>query len=398
MNKIHWVLMLTLSLLILTYCGKDDDGMNDTQRPDISVSDLEITEGDVNNTISINVSLTGTNEGTAIVSYSTLNKTALDGADYSSVEGNLSFGPGETEKTIDIQIKGDEFAEPDEQFELLLLNPINANLVNTKAVITIIDDDTQVGNPFDIPTTGYVTPLSYPGLTLVWNDEFQGATLDQSCWNYETGNGSGGWGNNELQYYKPDNTSIAQNDYLVIEAKEEVQSGFNYTSSRLTTQGKKSYKYGRVDIRAALPKGQGLWPALWMLGDNISTIGWPACGEIDIVELIGGGAGRDNRIHGTIHWEEGGHASYGNAHTLSSGVFADEFHVFSIVWNSSQIIWYVDDIQYNVVDITPSGLSEFHEQFFFIFNVAVGGNWPGSPDASTVFPQRMIVDYIRVFQ
>ncbi len=401
MKKIHLLIIIIFGLLLMTNCVEDDDGMNNDGKPDINISDLEVTEGDTDNTISLKVTLSGTNEGSAIVNYATLDQSATSGADYSSTDGTLTFGPGETEKTISIEIKGDELEEPEERFEVLLLNPINANTPNSKAVITILDDDDQTGGgDLVIPTTGYTTPLSYPGYTLQWSDEFQSSTLSEDCWNYEIGNGASGWGNNELQYYKSENTFIADNEYLVIEAKEEVQSGFNYTSSRLTTQGKKSFKYGRVDIRAVLPKSQGLWPALWMLGDNISSVGWPACGEIDVMELIGGSAvGRDDTVHGTIHWDNAGsHANFGNGHSLSSGIYADEFHVFSIVWDETQIVWYMDDIQYHIVDITPSGLSEFHNPFFFIFNVAVGGNWPGSPNSTSIFPQRMIVDYIRVFQ
>ena len=186
---------------------------------------------------------------------------------------------------------------------------------------------------------------------------------------------------------------------LTITAKEESYNGQDYTSSRIKTQGLRSFKYGRVDIRAALPYGKGLWPALWMLGDNITTIGWPNCGEIDIMELIGGGTFNDKTIYGTIHWDDSGtHASYGGSKSLSSGTFADEFHVFSLIWDSSSIQFLLDDVVYRTADITPAGLSEFHENFFFIFNVAVGGNWPGDPDATTVFPQKMYVDYVRVFQ
>jgi beta-glucanase (GH16 family) len=188
--------------------------------------------------------------------------------------------------------------------------------------------------------------------------------------------------------------------YLVIKAKRESESGFQYTSSRIITKGKKEFKYGRVDIRAILPKGQGIWPALWMLGSNISDVSWPKCGEIDIMEMIGGGADRDNKVYGTIHWDNAGsYASYGGNKTITAPkVFADEFHVFSIVWDETKIVWYLDDVQYHIIDITPPELNEFRKNFFFIFNVAVGGNWPGSPNSSTTFPQRMTVDYIRVFQ
>ncbi len=252
-----------------------------------------------------------------------------------------------------------------------------------------------------IPTSGYETPLSYPGMTLVWQDEFDGNVLS-SDWVHETGNDPGGlpgWGNNELQYYKSENTGVFDG-YLLITAKNEFESGFNYTSSRIKTQGLKSFKYGRVDIRAALPYGQGIWPALWMLGDNIVSEGWPGCGEIDIMELIGGSGYNDRTIYGTLHWlDNGSHASAGNNSSLPSGtLYAEEFHVFSIIWDPNSIKFLRDDVQYHEIDITGAELTEFHENFFFIFNVAVGGNWPGSPDNTTVFPQTMAVDYVRVFQ
>jgi hypothetical protein len=246
------------------------------------------------------------------------------------------------------------------------------------------------------PQTGYTTPLSYPGYTLVWSDEFNGTSLS-SDWVYDIGTGSSGWGNNELQYYTNTNATVS-NGYLEIKAKAEPFNTQMYTSSRIKTQGKKSWKYGRIDIRAALPYSKGIWPALWMLGDNITTVGWPSCGEIDIVELVGGAGLNDRTIHGTVHWNQGGHAEYGNSYSLPSGKFADEFHVFSIIWNETSIKWLVDDVQYSQINITPAELSEFHENFFLIFNVAVGGNWPGSPDVSTVFPQSLYVDYVRVFQ
>jgi len=247
------------------------------------------------------------------------------------------------------------------------------------------------------PATGYTTPLSYPGLTLVWNDEFDGTSLS-SDWTQEIGNGSWGWGNNELQYYRQENTEVA-NGYLTITAKQESFGGYDYTSSRIKTQAQKSFKYGRVDIRAAVPYGQGIWPALWMLGDNITSVGWPACGEIDIMELVGGSNLNDRTIHGTIHWDNAGtNANYGGSNSLASGKFADEFHVFSIIWDQNQIRWLRDDVQFHVADVSPAEMNEFQENFFFIFNVAVGGNWPGSPNASTIFPQKMHVDYVRVFQ
>lgn len=252
-------------------------------------------------------------------------------------------------------------------------------------------------NLVSIPTQGATSPDSYPNMSLVWADEFEGSSLNTTFWAHETGNGANGWGNNELQYYKPQNTSI-QDGHLVITAKKESIEGKEYTSSRIITKGKKDFRYGRVDIRAALPKGQGIWPALWMLGSNFDSVSWPACGEIDIMEMVGG-SGRENTVHGTVHWQnEGKHAQFGGKTTLSSGTFSDQFHVYSILWDATSIRWLVDNKQYHVIDTTPAELDEFRRNFFFIFNVAVGGNWPGSPNSTTSFPQHLIVDYIRVFQ
>jgi len=248
---------------------------------------------------------------------------------------------------------------------------------------------------------GYVSAQSYDGYTLAWKDEFDGDELNPEFWTHEKGNGSNGWGNNELEYYQPENT-IVKGGFLTIKAQVQDVGGYHYTSSRIVTKDKKAFTYGRVDIRALLPKGQGIWPALWMLGSNISEpgVGWPKCGEIDIMELIGGGVGRDDKVYGTAHWDNAGtYASYGGNKTLEGGeFFNDKFHVFSIVWTDKSIVWYLDDVSYHVIDTTPEELSEFRKEFFIIFNVAVGGNWPGSPANITAFPQRMIVDYVRVFQ
>jgi len=249
-----------------------------------------------------------------------------------------------------------------------------------------------------IPTKGFSTPNSYANYNLVWADEFNGTSLNTSDWNYETGTGNSGWGNNELQYYMSDNT-LVKDGVLTITAKRQSVFASDYTSSRLTTQGKKSFQFGRIDIRAALPKGQGLWPAIWMLGNDISSVGWPKCGEIDIMELIGGSGSRDRTVHGTVHWDDNGtKKDNGRPNSLLSGDFSQEWHVFSLIWDENEIKWLRDDIQYHSINISSAAMSEFRQKFFFIFNVAVGGNWPGSPDASTKFPQRMHVDYISVFQ
>lgn len=234
-----------------------------------------------------------------------------------------------------------------------------------------------------------------PGL--IWSDEFNYTGLPTSSyWNMETG--GNGWGNNELQYYTNREVNAQVKDgFLTITAHEEDYSGRAYTSARITTQNKFDVKYGKIEARIKLPYGQGIWPAFWMLGANIGSVGWPACGEIDIMEMVGG-TNRDNTVYSTLHWQDnGGHAEFGDSYTLSSGIFADDFHVFAVVWDEQKIRGYVDDIEYFTIDITPEQLSEFHQNFFIILNVAVGGNWPGSPDDTTVFPQTMQVDYVRVF-
>jgi|SaaInlV_120m_DNA_1039710.scaffolds.fasta_scaffold00002_22 beta-glucanase (GH16 family) len=232
---------------------------------------------------------------------------------------------------------------------------------------------------------------------LIWSDEFNYSGLPNSqYWNMEIG--GSGWGNNELQYYTNNtNNAMVNNGLLTITALKESYGGRQYTSARITTQNKFTFKYGRVEARIKLPYGQGIWPAFWMLGANFSSVGWPTCGEVDIMEMVGG-TGKDNRVYSTLHWDNGGHQEYGSSYSLSPGIFADDFHVFSIEWDENKIRSYVDGNPFFVIDITPAFLSEFHQNFFLIMNVAVGGNWPGSPNASTVFPQTMQVDYVRVYQ
>ncbi|MEJ2883563.1 glycoside hydrolase family 16 protein [Pedobacter sp. GR22-6] len=248
-----------------------------------------------------------------------------------------------------------------------------------------------------IDNTGYVSAESYPGMTLVWRDEFNGTALDDKFWNFEEGNGTDGWGNLELQYYRKENTRV-RNGYLTITARKESFGGKEYTSSRLTTEAKKDFLYGRIDFRAKLPKGQGIWPAFWALGANIRTTPWPFSGEIDIMEMVGGGAGKDNTVHGTVHYEDGGHKYIGGSTTLTSGDFYDKFHVFSVVWTERSIKWYLDDVQFYTFDTTGANKDEFRRSYFLLINLAVGGNWPGAPNAATVFPQKYVIDYVRVFQ
>ena len=233
--------------------------------------------------------------------------------------------------------------------------------------------------------------------SLVWAEEFDGVELNAADWTVETGTGINGWGNNELQYYRGSNASVA-GGLLTIEARRESFAGAAYTSARIKSEGKRFLRFGKVEIRARLPEGQGIWPALWMLGESFSSIGWPFSGEIDIMEMIGG-AGREDTVFGTIHWDDAGVYRFsGGASSLASGTFSDGFHVFSIEWDRSSIRWFVDGRRYHTESIIDPDKSELRQPFFLIMNIAVGGNLPGSPDATTVFPQRMLVDYVRVYE
>jgi beta-glucanase (GH16 family) len=387
MKKTLILLSLT-SLFAFAACGsKDDDGQN--VEPSITVQPISQEEGDDATVFEFQVNLSNAYNKPVSFDYATQDKTAKAGNDYLATSGTLTIAAGELGKTIQVTVLPDIWKESDEKFDLVLSNPINGLLSSSFASATILNDDNQDSDE------GYTTPDSYAGYTLVWQDEFNGTTIDPTNWVHEEG--ASGWGNNELQYYtnRPDNSFI-DNGKLVIEAKKETFNSAPYTSARMKTQGLREFKYGRIDIRAKLPSGKGIWPALWMLGDDIGTVSWPRCGEIDIMEIIGS---EPATLHGTAHWDNNGsYASYGKSTTLAEGIFADEYHVFTIIWDEQFIKWMLDDVQFNVIDITPAGLSEFQKEFFLLFNIAVGGNWPGSPDGTTVFPQQMRVDYVRVFQ
>ncbi len=384
-------------------CIKEDDGNPPALNlPNITFTDMTVEEGDIDQTVQLILTLNGENKTNAVLKFAAVPATAATDVDFAVLtSGQLVFAPGETQKNISIKITGDEVKEPRETFQLKFYNPLNVKLEKDVATITIEDDDDNTAG-LTIPSGGYNTPNSYPGYNLVWADEFDEPALNTSNWTFEMGDGcpgNCGWGNNELQYYREDNTSIV-NGHLVITAKKQNFGNKEYTSSRLITKGKKQFKFGRIDIRAALPKGQGLWPALWMLGSNIDAVGWPACGEIDIMELTGN---LPNRVLGTVHYGASvSQHQYSSQSKYLSGNenFHDEFHVFSLKWVADKIEFLVDDEVFHT--ITPASLNgapyPFNKNFFFVFNVAVGGDLPGSPNSSTAFPQSMIVDYVRVFQ
>lgn len=239
-----------------------------------------------------------------------------------------------------------------------------------------------------------------PGRTLLWSDEFEqadGAAPDPSKWSYDIG--GGGWGNHELQYYtdRTENARI-ESGSLVIEAKAESYEERDFTSARLLTKGKASWICGRMEARIRIPEGKGIWPAFWLLGANIDAVHWPECGEIDIMENIGS---EPSTLHGTLHGPgySGARGLTGDYH-LSAAALSDDFHVYAIEWEENRISWFLDGETY--FTLTPGDLPAgrnwiFNQPQFLLLNVAVGGDWPGNPDATTIFPQRMSVDYVRVY-
>ncbi len=394
--KIQLGFILSLAFL-LSNCGGEEPGggeeMKIIPRINISgVSELEGNNGNKDFLFSVVLSAAGTDKIT--VEYETQNSTGLAGEDYEETSGVLTFEVGETAKTIAVPVIGDEIEEEEEQFFLSLSNAVNATISVGDAIGTIKNDEGIVDNAGD----GYMTPLEYDDYTLMWNDEFTGSVLDPNTYTHEQGDH--GWGNEELQNY----TNSPANSYLdegklIIEAKE-ISPG-KYTSARIVTKDKMEFNFGRVDIRAKVPTAQGIWPALWMLGGNFGDVGWPACGEIDIMELVGF---EPNTVHGTAHYGPQGQAyshNMGDKISLPGGaIFSEKFHVFSIVWEADRIKWYMDDQLFFSLWKGDIGTDvwRFNQEFFFILNVAVGGKWPGYPDATTTFPQQMVIDYIRVFQ
>ena len=394
-------LFLVIFLLSGLGCGKNNGGSQPPQQPAVSINDLSLPEGNSGTTVfGFRITLSKTFPNPVTVTYSTIEGTAKNGEDFTVVTNqSVTLQANETEKIINILVTGDDAREGDDFFTVTLTGSVNASLGQFSATGTIINDDIRV--PFT--NAGYDAPVSYPGYSLVWADEFSNSSLDLNSWTVEQGDGCPslcGWGNNELEYYtgRPENLFF-QDGKLIIEARKENFSGKNYTSSKIVSRNKKVFKYGRVDIRAKLPKGKGVWPALWMLPQNNVYGGWPTSGEIDIMELIGH---EPHRVYGTLHYGPGpGSITISRNYTLPGGaIFNDEFHVFSLEWKMDELKIFVDGNLYSTVNKTDIGtaLWPFNENFFFIFNLAIGGNWPGNPDATTYLPQWMVVDYIRVYQ
>ncbi len=398
------VLAALLLLGMLSCGGKGGDGppAPNTPDPSITIDDLSLFEGNGGiNTFNIVVRLSAQSTKQVTVQYSTVAATAKAGADYTAQQNQtITFAAGETQKTIALAVVADDIKEGEDELTIQLSAAQNATISRNSATVIIRNDDAKV--PFT--NAGYDAPTSYPGYALVWSDEFDGTSLDETAWSFQNGDGCSinlcGWGNNELEYYtdRPANLFF-QDGKMIIEAKKETYNTRNYTSSKILTSGKKKFKYGRIDMRAKLPIGKGIWPAFWMLPQDNIYGGWPTSGEIDIMEMVGHDP---SRTHGTLHFGPGpGSTSINRNVTLGSGTLNDQFHVYSIEWKQDQITWFLDGTAFSTIrksDIPANMTWPFNEYFYLILNLAVGGNWPGNPDATTYFPQWYIVDYIRVYQ
>jgi beta-glucanase (GH16 family) len=395
-----------LPLLILIGCSKgsggDDNPPPPAALPAITIEDLSLFEGNGGSTsFNVQVKLNAASQEEVSVNFSLQAGTAKAGEDFVAASNQiLRFAPGETQKNISISVVADDIREGEDELSVQLSNPTKATLSRNAALVTIRNDDSKVAFTND----GYDAPTSYPGYTLAWADEFNAGTLDASSWSHQNGDGCDinlcGWGNNELEYYtnRPENLFF-QDGKLIIEARKENFATRNYTSSKIISSAKRKFKYGRVDVRAKLPTGKGIWPAFWMLPQDNKFGGWPTSGEIDIMEMVG----HDPiRTHGTVHYGPGpGSTSVSRSTTAATGTLHDKFHVYSIEWEEDEIRWYLDGNLFSTFrksDVQAGMIYPFNEDFYFIINLAVGGNWPGSPDATTYFPQWLIVDYIRVYQ
>jgi len=268
-------------------------------------------------------------------------------------------------------------------YEIELQVTKDTDVFSTKQSVSISGDDSD-----------YV--LSF---TLSWADEFDSSSVNTDDWTYETG--ASGWGNNEFQNYTNGNNAKIENGKLIITAEKvnDNTTAGSYTSTRMITRGKKEFTYGRMEIRAKLPSGRGIWPAIWMLGTDRGTIGWPACGEIDIMEYVGY---EPNKVHATVHTKAGSGAN-GNGSGKTLETAEEEFHIYGLIWTEKEMIFYTDSPENVTHTYAPSNKTDenwpFYKPQFFILNVAVGGNWGGAQGIdNSIFPQTMEVDYVRVYQ
>jgi beta-glucanase (GH16 family) len=351
----------------------------------LSVDDVTLFEGSSGTTpFAFTISMDKSFSKPVSVSYSTADGTARGGEDYTAISSQtIIFQPGEVSKTITVDVVGDTKRESAETFTLNLSGVVNGVIAKATGTASIRDDDE--GAAFT---------------NLVWSDEFDYTGLpDSKKWSYDVG--GHGWGNNELQYYTKERTENArvEGGNLIITARRETMEGREYTSARLVTKNKGDWKYGRIEVKAKLPQGRGIWPAIWMLPTEWKYGDWPASGEIDIMEFVGY---EPDRVHGTVHTKSFNHSiGTQKGSSLQLTDLATASHVYAIEWLADKIDFYIDGQRYFTFINSNRGFADwpFDQSFHLLLNVAVGGNWGGAQgvDAS-VYPQQFVIDYVRVYQ
>lgn len=379
------------SLLIFTLaaCSSEEPAGSSTFR----LGTESLNEGATTSERQIKIIREGSTGSAVTFDYQISHVSTEEGTDVNATSGTLEFTKGATEAVIPVVVAGDDHLEITEQMKLVMSTPNSTY----EFEISILDDDVMPAVLSD--NEGFYTPASYPSMRKVWSDEFDGQTLNTQSWTHDLGNGCPnlcGWGNNELQLYG-DQSNVIQlsGGKLTIRA---IKDNDVYRSARIKTKGKVELTYGRIDIRAKLPRGKGIWPAFWTLGANIDTNPWPGSGEIDLMEMIGS---EPSTVHGTVHYHDIASKAYRTSTGSTQLVgeeFSQKFHVFTTIWDRNKVEWYLDNKLFNSFSYPSESGNIFRLPYFFLMNVAVGGRWPGNPDNTTVFPQELTVDYIRVYQ
>ena len=330
---------ITLTLLVLLTAACDKEKTTPIATASISVDDITMNEGNGGtSSMEFTVKLSQALTQEASVRVTTKEGFAKAVEDFQALDQVLIFKAGETAKKATVVIVADDLKEGIDEFQVNLSDAVNCTIFDGIGLGVINNDDTKI----PVNDIGFTSPLTYPGKTLVWSDEFNADALNLNDWRYDVGDGcpNCGWGNNELQYYtRGDNVSFGGGK-MIVEARKETISGKNFTSTRLVTMDKQAFKFGRIDIRAKLPKGQGIWPAFWMLGSNFKTAGWPSCGEIDIMEFLGHD---QNRVHSTIHYKFGNGPRNTTASLVNDKPLPDEYHVYTLDWQQDKIRMLIDD-------------------------------------------------------
>jgi len=388
-NHMRIILVFSVLMIATASCSSDEPAGTSTFGLETEI----IYEGSATSERQVLIKREGSTGSVVKFDYQISHVSTEEGIDLKAASGSVEFQKGVTEVEIPVLVTGDSYHEIIELFKLVLTN---ANSTYEYEII-ILDDDIMMAPLSD--NDGFYTPAEYNSMRKVWSDEFDGQTLDAKYWTNDVGNGCPNlcqWGNQELQLYGVQSDVMeVNNGKLTIRA---INDNGTYRSARIKTKDKVELTYGRIDIRAKLPRGKGIWPALWALGSNIDTNPWPGCGEIDLMELIGS---QPSTVHGTVHYQDFASKAYrtsGGSTQLNGEEFSQKFHVFTTIWDRNRIEWYLDNKLYNTFSYPNETGNTFRLPYYFLMNVAVGGRWPGSPDNTTVFPQEMIVDYIRVFQ